>query len=282
MKGIMDKLSNERKLFHSEADFQLALAWIIKENYPDYEIFLEWRDKIGNKYRYFDIVLEKDEKIIPIELKYKTKKLEFHSFNLKTQSANDLACYDYLKDIQRVESLMKSPKFEKGYTIFLTNDLGYLKEPNPNAGYKEFSIHDGRKINEECSLNWGESSGKGTRKGREDPITLKFDYHFKWKDYSNLNSQLRNDEFKYLLCEINGIRREIFTKERFMLAPSGVFVRDMKHLKSYGTIDEIIDLMNSVNESDNRAVEIIKKELEKQDDKNVKRVLMEILDSIKH
>ena len=68
--------------------------------------------------------------------------------------------------------------------------------------------------------------------------------------------------------------------ERFGLAPSGMFVRDYKHRESYGDIDDIIDLMNKVNESDNCAVDIIKKELAKQEDENVKKVLMKILGSI--
>lgn len=48
-------------------------------------------------------------------------------------------------------------------------------------------------------------------------------------------------------------------KERFMLAPNGVYVRDMKHLESYGDIDDIIDLMNRVNKFDNCAVILSKK-----------------------
>lgn len=68
--------------------------------------------------------------------------------------------------------------------------------------------------------------------------------------------------------------------KRFGLAPSGMFVRDYKHRESYGDIDKIIDLMNKVNESDNCAVDIIKKELAEQEDENVKIVLMRILDTI--
>ena len=201
----MEKLSSERKVFHSEADFQFSLAWKIKENYSDYEIFLEWPVLIDNKDRYVDIILEKDEKIIPIELKYKTKALKYNSFNLKTQGAKDIACYDYLKDIQRVESLISDPKFEKGFSIFLTNDLIFLNMPSQDAGYKEFSIHDGRKIDKNASLNWKKSIGEGTKRGRKDPIKLKFNYKFKWEDYSNLNSESSNDKFKYLACEIKNM-----------------------------------------------------------------------------
>ena len=47
--------------------------------------------------------------------------------------------------------------------------------------------------------------------------------------------------------------------ERFGLTPSGMFVRDYKHWKSYDDIDDKIALMNKVNKSDNCAIDIIKK-----------------------
>lgn len=38
----MHRLSLWRPIFHSEADFQFSLAWIIKEIYPNCEIRLEF------------------------------------------------------------------------------------------------------------------------------------------------------------------------------------------------------------------------------------------------
>lgn len=75
---------------------------------------------------------------------------------------------------------------------------------------------------------------------------------------------------------------EPFMEERFMLAPSGVFVRDMKHLQSYGNIDDIIALMNRVNESDNCAVDLIEKEIKEQGNENVIIALVKILDKLKN
>ena len=68
--------------------------------------------------------------------------------------------------------------------------------------------------------------------------------------------------------------------ERFALADNEMFLRDFKHMNSYSTIDELVDLLNRVDESDNTAVDLIKKELAKQEDENVKTVLMNILDSL--
>ena len=68
--------------------------------------------------------------------------------------------------------------------------------------------------------------------------------------------------------------------ERFALADNEMFLRDFKHMNSYSTIDELVDLLNRVDASDNCAVDLIKKELAKQEDENVKSVLMNILDSL--
>ena len=59
-----------------------------------------------------------------------------------------------------------------------------------------------------------------------------------------------------------------------------MFLRDFKHMNSYSTIDELVDLLNQVDASDNCAVDLIKKELAKQEDEKVKTVLMRILDSL--
>ena len=40
--GLMTELSRTRKVFHSEADFQHALAWQIREHMPECEIRLEF------------------------------------------------------------------------------------------------------------------------------------------------------------------------------------------------------------------------------------------------
>lgn len=68
--------------------------------------------------------------------------------------------------------------------------------------------------------------------------------------------------------------------ERFGLADNEMFLRDYKHMNSYSRIDDIVNLLNRVDESDNCAVELIKKELSEQEDKNVKSVLIKILYSL--
>ncbi len=77
IEDVMTELSDHRDIFTSEADFQFALAWEIKQLYPEYTIRLEETLDIGDDEHHFihvDITIHnEDDKIIPIELKYCTK-----------------------------------------------------------------------------------------------------------------------------------------------------------------------------------------------------------------
>ena len=106
MTEIIKKLQNKRQFFCSEADFQLEMAWVIKEMYTDAKVRLEYvptfDDKINDK-MHIDILVFINNKWIPIELKYKTKnskkeeemrdQITKEVFNLKNQGAKNISCY---------------------------------------------------------------------------------------------------------------------------------------------------------------------------------------------
>ena len=130
---IIRQLSIWRPIFHSEADFQFSLAWMIKEQYPNCDIRLEFVPDF-NTNLHLDILVILDGKWIPIELKYTTKKciktINGEVYVLKEQGAKDQGCYNYLKDIMRIEEFRdKSDKFIEGYTIKITSEISYLKPP---------------------------------------------------------------------------------------------------------------------------------------------------------
>jgi hypothetical protein len=197
----LNTLRIKRKLFASEADFQFALAWTIKELYPHVEVRLEWVPVDYDPNMYIDIVVLDDDKLIPIELKYKTKKtdrtVDGERFVLKDQSATDLGRYDFLKDIQRVEFVrQRFTNFKEGYAILLTNDPYYLVKPSKNANYAAFSVADGDI--KTGALRWGEGSKSNTnRKG----IDLLGEYSVKWGVYSRI------DEAERVLQLVVPIRR---------------------------------------------------------------------------
>ena len=199
MHEIMKELGKERPVFHSEADFQHALAWKIHEEYPDYNVRLEKREVVNDKEVYFDIFIFKNNEKIPIEVKYKTRELkvsiENEEYKLKTHSAYPPNRYEFIKDISRLEA------FGGGFAVFLTNDSLYWYRGEEEGIDEDFKIYENRKIKE--TLNWGPKAGNGTTKGKGE-ITLLHSYIFHWTDYSEIKdcSSPNGSKFRYLLVEI--------------------------------------------------------------------------------
>ena len=202
---IMRQLSMWRPIFHSEADFHFSLAWLIKKKYPEYEIRLEFIPDF-NPNLHLDILVILDGKWIPIELKYTTNKciktINEEIYVLKEHGAKDQGCYNYLKDIMRIEEFRdKSSKFIEGYTIKITSEMSYLKPPTKvNCTYAEFSIEDGS-IKTGC-MNWAANTGKGTMRGMEAPIVLTGMYPINWKEYSKVDDT-NSGTFMYLVNTIS-------------------------------------------------------------------------------
>ncbi|MDH6604256.1 hypothetical protein OKW23_001415 [Bacilli bacterium PM5-9] len=195
-------LANERKIFHSEADFQFSFAWKIKEVYPKANIRLEY---INNdiKNMHIDVLIELNNYIIPIELKYVTKFFvgqdKGEKFILKDHGAQDLRRYDFIRDIERIEYCKKKlMNFKEGYAIMVTNDKSYYQEYTRDkiTNCHDFRIHDGKTI--EKKLIWRNNPSIGTIKGRERDIKLSKDYNLKWSRFS----LLKEEEFKVLVVKV--------------------------------------------------------------------------------
>jgi len=204
MTDVLYELSSKRPVFHSEADFQHALAWTIHEKYSGLNIRLEKRVISDSEEMYFDIFAFNDNKTVAIELKYKTKNLDIsvdnEEFNLKNQGAQDQGRYDFIKDISRLEKALETYRDGAGFAIFLTNDNSYWKTPtrDVNTADKDFRIHEGATI--WGTLSWKEGTSEGTMSGRNESIILKGKYMLNWNDYSDVVKQ--NGKFRYLLVKI--------------------------------------------------------------------------------
>lgn len=87
----IDSIKEKRKVFHSEADFQFALAWEIKRLYLEVDVRLEYAYKVEDKIYHIDILVMIEGKFIPIELKYKTLKksliVDDEEFTLRNHGA---------------------------------------------------------------------------------------------------------------------------------------------------------------------------------------------------
>lgn len=197
LKKLMDELSKERKLFHSEADFQHALSYLIHKKYPNTQIRLE--KKISEFY--IDIIIH-DKITIGIELKYKTKKFNYselgEQFDLKSVNAHNFACLYFRKDISRLETLKNSKKINKGFVIFLTNDSNYFNKNSSSKQpiYENIKIYDNNKIKKK--VDWLGSSESKNSISKQNIPDLKNEYICNWNQYSKCD----DEEFKYLLLEI--------------------------------------------------------------------------------
>lgn len=140
-------LKSNNELLFNERDFQIHLAtWL--RNSPnryddvDVEYYVPWQELENYVWKSelkLDIVVKKSEEYCPIELKYKTKKVErqISRFDetlnekvavMKNQGAQDLGMYDFWKDVRRVELVRnRFKRVKNGLVVFVTNDILYTK-----------------------------------------------------------------------------------------------------------------------------------------------------------
>ena len=201
---LMASLAATRKVFHSEADFQHALAWHIHQAMPESQVRLEVDVlQVEHRRRFLDIWLPVEG--IAIELKYKTRGFELEhdheSFVLRNQSAQTQGRYDFIRDIHRLE-LMRSQlkQCKAGYAVLLTNDSSYWKlSARRDTVDADFRIHDGRAVS--GVLAWANSANPGTVSGRESPIEIHGSYRLRWQEYSDFPERSYGS-FRYLAVSL--------------------------------------------------------------------------------
>jgi hypothetical protein len=207
--AVFTALADQRPVFHSEADFQHAIAWEIHKHLPGAAVRLERPVEVShlNKRLHVDIWIEQDSYVIAIELKYKTSALRAHigseHFALRSQSAQDLGRYDFIKDIGRVENIVtdRAPR-ASGYVILLTNDPSYWTQSrNDNTADVRFRLHEGNTLH--GGLGWGAGASAGTTRGREELLQIGGSYALQWEDYSRLGGGSYG-ELRYLVVEVKG------------------------------------------------------------------------------
>jgi hypothetical protein len=239
--NTLKELSEERPIFHSEADFKFALAWKIKEKVSPEKIIIEYPVNIENKRIYIDIYFKKDNNEYFLELKYKTKKYEVDyedmKYNLKNHGAPDIARYSYLKDIERLEKLLDINSKFIGYTILLTNDnLLWEKSSKKNNDY-QYQIYNGYRLNYKQKHD-KKIHLKSNSKRIEGPIKLRFPYNFNWYNYT--------DGFNYLLNKIS-FSSNVNTKKHIIDDKEVTIFRYMTYEKFINIINNDHILFSKIN-----------------------------------
>jgi hypothetical protein len=202
--SLLGELAKERPIFHSEADFQHAFAWLLHRRRPELSIRLEIPIRQHESALHVDLVVFSKNGTAAIELKYKTRALRVSAgdeqFHLADQSAQDLGRYDFIKDVCRLEALAAPPRQMSGCAILLTNDSSYWNPArDANSVDAAFRIHCERTL---CgSLSWGSRAAQGTIKSRESALVLQRSYKADWRDYSKVSDAARST-FRYLALRV--------------------------------------------------------------------------------
>lgn len=197
---VLARLAATRPVFHSEADFQHALAWHIHLADPELRIRLETQPAPGIR---LDLLVSSGDRRSnsAIELKYLTRawvgEVAGERFAVKNHGAQDVRCYDVVKDIHRVESLVVDRPGWSGAVVCLANDPIYWRLPTHGRATNadEFRLHEGSDLS--GTLSWGPMTGAGTSKGRESSISLARRYVMRWRDFSRVDDMV----FRILVVE---------------------------------------------------------------------------------
>ncbi len=203
VEDVLRAISQQRQVFHSEADLQFAFAWAAKQLRPDVEVRLETHPEPNVR---LDLQLSWPAvgRHLAIELKYMTRRWEGEVgeevFALKGHGAQDIRGYDVVKDVERVERFIEGRPGWGGYVVVLSNDPSYwrprvhTRQTNADA----FRLSEGTLLHGQRA--WGPQTGAGTLRGRDKPIALRGEYTLRWQDFSSV--QQPPTEFRSLVVPV--------------------------------------------------------------------------------
>ena len=215
---VLARLAAERPVFHSEADFQLALGLALWDSDSDLQVRLEVPppDHAGLRHgAHLDLVAfnQRTEQRTVLELKYTTRSwsglaksgvARSEEYRLKNHGAEDIFGYDVVKDIWRVEQVVGGQEGWNGAVVVLTNNPYYWSPPKVDedtSNAAAFRLREGTELSGE--RKWGDNTGDGTKKGHTDKFDLRGSYRLAWRDYSTLHDgPSRVRQFRYLLIPV--------------------------------------------------------------------------------
>ena len=202
---VMNALATLRPIFHSEADFQHAFAWQMRQRTPEPAIRLERPVPGGKKIWHLDLLVGDHDDQLAIELKFKTRAFEAimggETFKLLGHGAQDIGRYDFIKDVVRLEYVTQNRPKCAGVAVLLTNDSSYWKPRSRHGTVDEaFRLDEGRRTLG-GTMKWNAHTGAGTMKNRESALHLTNAYNLKWREFSQFE-KMEHGKFRYLLIQV--------------------------------------------------------------------------------
>ena len=187
--ALLRTLAVKRPIFSSEADF----SWRLVGRYNSHTLgpMYGWSTalRISTARAYLDLWAADADWTAAIELKYFTRALDLivggERFELLNQGAQDISRYDFVRDLERVESVSKSQPGVQGYALALSEtNSSYWRVPTYSCATIDaaFRLHEGSTLT--GRLAWAASAGAGTTRGRDKEHVLQGTYTLHWTDYT--------------------------------------------------------------------------------------------------
>lgn len=202
---VLAELAGLRPVFHSEADFQLALAWQVQQRDPSLLVRLETRPAPGV---HLDLAFASPRhgQTTAVELKYLTRAwvgdVDGERYELKDHGAQDVRAYDVVKDVARVERFLAGKPGANGAVVVFTNDPSYWRPAKEGDTSNAAAFRIGEGVELTGTRIWGPDTGLGTMKGRTSVLDVAGRYELHWTDYSRLHAGGRGSEFRQLVIPI--------------------------------------------------------------------------------
>ena len=213
-KDVFAFLESYNELLFNERDFQMHLATWLRNSanhYDDVDVEYyvpktELENYIWDSELRLDIVVKKDGEYCPVELKYKTKKVErqISRFDemlddkvvvMKNQGAQDLGMYDFWKDVRRVELVRNRFKNVKGgLAVFVTNDPFYTKASRPNSNNYLLNMTEGK---HSVVKHWQNEDSACAKMKSYKSFEVEKEYSIKWH-----HRNIDNIPFHYCIVNI--------------------------------------------------------------------------------
>ncbi len=194
----MKHLARRHPLFHREADFQHAFAWLAHELEPAADVRLERRLSAETNER-VDLLLVVGDLSIAVELNYPLAELHAtvidEPFIQRAHGADDVVRFNYVWDIVRLERLVDGGVAHAGVAVLLTN-VAWLWQPRKTsargpAADTEFSVHDGRELTGQ--LSWTGTATWWRIQKLPEAVHLRGRYPMRWQLYSTVDGDGRGE-----------------------------------------------------------------------------------------
>lgn len=201
---VLSALARTRPIFHSEADFQHALAWQIQLRHPDAAVRLEY-PPFPEERLHLDLWVWDAAATLALELKYCTQAasatVNGEMFRLTHQNAHPPHRRAFVADVGRLERVRQAYPNARAYAILLTNDHLYWDSPKATGGVGEaFLLHDGARL--VGPLAWASHTSPGTSGKGADPLDLQGTYVLNWGVYANVQTVSGPGQFRVLVVTV--------------------------------------------------------------------------------